>query len=180
MNALRSPVYPEMINIVEHRPVSFSNHRFERADITGRFQSYVFTNGRPVTKSMLAWWAFNDPDQPLIDNDTTLEIEHIYARKRNEVEPLAKRSNLEALGNKAILEKRVNIRAADYRFSDKKKYYEGFVDGNGKERSGTSVVELRDLSRTLEDFTERDIENRTVKIIGSFVDYLGDNGPLQD
>lgn len=180
VNALRSPVYPEMINIVEHRPVSFSNHRFERADITGRFQSYVFTNGRPVTKSILAWWAFNDPDQSLIDNDTTLEIEHIYARKRNEVEPLAKRSNLEVLGNKAILEKRVNIRAADYRFSDKKKYYEGFVDGNGKERSGTSVVELRDLSRTMEDFTERDIECRTAKIIGSFVDYLGDNGLLQD
>lgn len=96
------------------------------------------------------------------------------------MEPLAKRSNLEALGNKAILEKRVNIRAADYRFSDKKKYYEGFVDGNGKERSGTSVVELRGLSRTMEDFTERDIERRTAKIIGSFVDYLGDNGLLQD
>ncbi len=179
VNALRTPVYPEMINIVNNRPVTFSNHRFGRDDIAGRFRSYVFTNGRPVTKSMLAWWAFNDADQPLLDNDTTLEIEHIYARKRNEIEPLSKKSNLEALGNKSILEKRVNIRAADYRFADKKKYYKGFVDGNGKEREGTSVVELKKLACSRDDFTEQDIEARTERIISAFVDYLGANDLLQ-
>ena len=178
VNALRSPVYPEMISIVEYRPVEFANHRFDRAGIAERFRSYVFTNGRPVTKSMLTWWAYTDPDQPLMGLDTTLEIEHIYAKRRNEAEPLSKPSNLEALGNKALLEKRVNIRAADYRFPDKRKYYEGYTDGNGRQKAGTEVTELRRMVETMDDFSEADIEERTGAIIGSFVDYLGDNGLL--
>lgn len=179
VNALRSPVYPEMINIVEHRPVEFANHRFDRTGIAARFRSYVFTNGRPVTKSMLTWWAYADPDQPLMGLDTTLEIEHIYAKRRNEAEPLSKPSNLEALGNKALLEKRVNIRAADYRFPDKRKYYEGYVGGDGKEKAGTQVAELRRLVAEKDDFTEADIEARTGQIIDAFVGYLGDNGLLR-
>ena len=179
VNALRSPVYPEMINIVKHRPVEFSNHRFDHLSIAERFRTYVFTNGRPVTKSMLTWWAFSNPDQPLIDLDTTLEIEHIYAKKRNEVEPLFKRANLEALGNKSLIEKRVNIRAADYRFQDKRKYYEGFTDGNGKHKEGTKVAELKRLVQTRDDFEEVDIETRTGRIVDAFVDYLGENGLLK-
>lgn len=128
---------------------------------------------------MLTWWAYSDPGQPLMSLDTTLEIEHIYAKKRNEVDPLASRANLEALGNKALLEKRVNIRAADYRFCDKRKYYVGFTDGNGKRRVGTEVAELRRLAQTANDFTETDIEVRTGRIIDAFVDYLGDNGLLK-
>lgn len=178
VNALRSPVYPEMVKIVNGRPVNFPNHHFDRADITERFHSYVFANGRPVTKSMLAWWAYADESQPLMTLDTTLEIEHIYAKKRHEFEPLENRANLEALGNKALLEKHVNIRAADYRFADKHKYYEGFTDGNGKHKAGTQVAELKNLAKTLDDFTETGIEKRTEQIIGAFVDYLGDNGLL--
>ena len=36
---------------------------------------------------------------------------------------LSDKNNLESLGNKVLLEKGINIRAADYRFEDKKKYY---------------------------------------------------------
>lgn len=172
VNALRSPVYPEMINIVEHKPVQFANHRFVRVDIRERFNTYVFTNQRPITKSVLTWWAYSDSKQPLMDIDTTLELEHIYARKRNEFSPLTKKANLEALGNKALLEKRVNIRAADYNFNDKKKYYEGYVDGNGKTKEGTQVQELVDMGKVKDDFTEADIEERTARIIDAFVDYL--------
>lgn len=171
VNALRSPVYPEMINIVEHKPVQFANHRFVRVDIRERFNTYVFTNQRPITKSVLTWWAYSDSKQPLMDIDTTLELEHIYARKRNEFSPLTKKANLEALGNKALLEKRVNIRAADYNFNDKKKYYEGYVDGNGKTKEGTQVQELVDMGKVKDDFTEADIEERTARIIDAFVDY---------
>lgn len=28
--------------------------------------NYSFTNGRPITKSMLAWWAFHDEKQDLL------------------------------------------------------------------------------------------------------------------
>ena len=179
VNALRTPVYPEMVKIVNHEPVEFPNHRFERTDIAERFRSYVFTNGRPVTKSMLTWWAYSDDSQPLMSLETALEIEHIYAKKRNEVTPLASRANLEALGNKALLEKRVNIRPADYKFPDKRKYYEGYIGGDGKKKDGTNVTELRRLVAEKDDFTEADIEARTGQIIDAFVNYLGDNGLLR-
>lgn len=180
VNALRAPVYPEMVSIVRREPVTFSNRRFGAREIAERFHAYEFTNGRPVTKSILAWWAFNDPAQPLMDIDTSIEIEHIYARKRAEVTPLCDRRNLESLGNKALLEKRVNIRAADYKFADKKKFYTGFTDGNGKERTGTEIAELRRLAAEREDFTESDIEVRTDEIIGAFVGFLGSCGLIAE
>lgn len=180
VNALRAPVYPEMVSIVRREPVTFSNRRFGAREIAERFHAYEFTNGRPVTKSILAWWAFNDPAQPLMDIDTSIEIEHIYARKRAEVTPLRDRRNLESLGNKALLEKRVNIRAADYKFTDKKKFYTGFTDGNGKERKGTEIAELRRLAAEREDFTESDIEVRTDEIIGAFVGFLGSCGLIAE
>lgn len=180
VNALRSPVYPEMVSIVRREPVTFSNRRFGAREIAERFHAYEFTNGRPVTKSILAWWAFNDPAQPLMDIDTSIEIEHIYARKRAEVTPLRDRRNLESLGNKALLEKCVNIRAADYKFTDKKKFYTGFTDGNGKERTGTEIAELRRLAAEREDFTESDIEVRTDEIIGAFVGFLGSCGLIAE
>ena len=179
VNALRTPVYPEMINIVQHHAVTFSSHRFHREEIANRFRAFTFTNGRPITKSMLTWWAYNEPDQPLLSQDTTLEIEHIYAKKRNEVDPLEKKSNLESLGNKSLLEKRMNIRASDYRFADKRKYYIGFKDANGKERTGTAIRDLVELAKTHDDFTEADIESRTNRIIDAFMDYLADNDLLQ-
>lgn len=179
VNALRSPVYPEMINIVKHEPVTFSAYRFDRELIAERFRTYVFTNQRPITKSMLTWWAFNNDEQGLMGLEATLEIEHIYAKKRNEIDPLSNRANLESLGNKVLLEKRINIRAADYRFIDKKKYYKGFEDSTGKKKQGTEVAELRSLAENADDFSEKDIEIRKEKIIGSFVDYLGRNGLLR-
>lgn len=179
VNALRGPVYPALIDIVNGRDADFSGHLFDRETIMGRFRSYQFTNQRRFTRSMLVWWAYSDPEQPLMDLDTTLEIEHIYARKRNEVHPLTDRSNLEALGNKAMLEKRVNIRAADYQLADKRKYYEGYTNDKGAEVPGTAVRELVEISRR-GDFTEADIEERTERIIAAFVDWLGELGLLRE
>ena len=179
VNALRGPVYPALIDIVNGRDADFSAHLFDRDTITGRFHSYQFTNQRRFTRSMLVWWAYADPEQPLMGLDTTLEIEHIYARKRNEVHPLKDRANLEALGNKAMLEKRVNIRAADYQLVDKRKYYEGYVNDKGSKVSGTAVHELVEIARR-GDFTEADIEARTERVIAAFVDWLGELGLLRE
>jgi hypothetical protein len=180
VNSLRTPMYPEMVNIVKGEPVTFARHRFSKDEIADRFRAFQFTNQRAITRSMLAWWAYRDPEQQLWEQDTTLEVEHVYARKRAEGEPLASRANLEALGNKALLEKRVNIRAADYRFEDKRKYYLGFTDGNGKQREGTANAELRSMAQEYDDFAESDIEARTDEIIDAFVGYLRDNGLLKD
>ena len=108
------------------------------------------------------------------------EIEHIFARNRQQNEHSLKNiKNLESLGNKAILEKKINIRASDYRFADKKKYYEGFVNSRGQMKDGTINEELVSLAQTATDFTENDIEARSQKIQETFLDFLKDNNLLK-
>ena len=180
VNALRTPVYAEMVNIVNDRPVEFAKYRFSADNIRSMFDNFSFNNGRPITKAMIAWWAYQDATQPLLSLETVLEIEHIYARNRYDKEhTLADPSNVESLGNKVLLEKRINIRAADYRFIDKKKYYEGFTNAKGQMKDGTGIVELLHLTASSADFTEADIINRYNTIMGSFMAYLKANDLLQ-
>lgn len=180
VNALRTPVYAEMTNIVNDRPVSFAGFRFNREKMLNAFMSFNFSNVRPVTKSVLAWWAYQDSAQELLSLETAFEIEHIYARNRvNSENSLSDWQKVDALGNKILLEKRINIRASDYRFADKKKYYEGFTNSKGQVKEGTGVVELLDLTATSTDFTENDIIDRYKKMIDCFINYLQKNGLLK-
>ena len=175
VNALRTPVYAEMVNIVNSRPVTFDGFKFEPDKVQSMFSNFVFNNARPITKSMLAWWAFQDDKQELISLKTILEVEHIYARNRYDNDKsLSDVRNLEALGNKALLEKRINIRAADYRFADKVKYYHGFTNSRNQQKEGTKNHELILLSAA-DDFTEADIVSRTNSIMSAFIAFLKDN-----
>lgn len=180
VNALRTPVYAEMTNIVNDRPVSFAGFRFNREKVLNAFMSFNFSNVRPVTKSVLAWWAYQDSAQELLSLETAFEIEHIYARNRvNSENSLSDWQKVDALGNKILLEKRINIRASDYRFTDKKKYYEGFTNSKGQIKEGTGVVELLDLTATSADFTENDIIDRYKKMIDCFINYLQKNSLIK-
>ena len=115
----------------------------------------------------------------MIPADTTLEIEHIYPRKRQENEKsLSDNKNLESLGNKALLEKSINIRASDYKFEDKKKYYLGFITSQGKTKEGTKVFELANLAKNASDFSEQDIIQRKQQMIDAFINYLKENDLL--
>ena len=177
VNALRTPVFAEMINIVENKEVTFDEYKFEKELLRSIIENYGFWNQRPVTKSMLAWWAFNNEKQKLISLENIFEIEHIYAKKRQENEKtLSDDKLLDVLGNKAILEKRINIRASDYRFEDKKKYYKGFTNSRNQLKEGTLNEELIDLANNNKsDFTEEDIIKRNKEIINNFIKYLDDN-----
>lgn len=180
VNALRSPVYVEMINIVEGKDIEFSEYKFDSKTVKSMFNNYYFSNARPITKSMLTWWAFNNAKQPLLSLESIFEIEHIFARKREENEKsLSNLNQIESLGNKAILEKKINIRASDYRFEDKKKYYLGFTNDKGQKKDGTKIVELQDFANNKKDFTENDINARHDLIIDSFVDFLKQNDLLK-
>lgn len=180
VNVLRTPVYAEMVNIVNDKPVEFSKYKFDADTIRSIFDNFSFNNARPITKAMIAWWAYQNDKQPLLSLETTFEIEHIYARNRNEKEnSLTDARNVESLGNKALLEKRINIRASDYRFADKKKYYEGFTNSKGQVKEGTGVVELLDLTATSTDFTENDIIDRYKKMIDCFINYLQKNSLIK-
>ena len=173
VNALRTPIYAEMINIVNNRPVTFDDFKFSPEKVRSMFSNFTFNNARPITKSMLSWWAYQDPAQELISLETVLEVEHIYARNRQDREKaLMDVKNLDALGNKTLLEKRINIRAADYRFMDKKKYYLGFINSRNQQKEGTKIQELITLANTMDDFTEDNIKTRSVKIMDSFIDFL--------
>ena len=176
VNALRVPVYPALIDIVNGKEVTFSDYLFEKPQVESMLSNYEYTNQRPITKSMLAWWAYTDSSQDLIDNDTAFEIEHIYARQRQQNDKTLKdKNNLESLGNKVLLEKGINIRAADYRFSDKKKYYKGFTNDSGKIKAGTKIHELQLLADNKDDFVENDIISRKRKILDDFISYMDSN-----
>ena len=181
VNALRTPVFAEMINIVNGKPVSFNDSLFHTQQVQNAFNNYTFSNNRAITKSILTWWAFQDTAQALLPLETVLEIEHIYARNRQEKEhSLSNSRNVESLGNKALLEKRINIRASDYRFADKVKYYKGFENMRKQMKEGTKIKELTDLADSVSDFTEADIVQRTSKIIFSFIEFMHKNGLLSE
>ncbi|MCD8002021.1 MAG: DUF262 domain-containing HNH endonuclease family protein [Oscillospiraceae bacterium] len=176
VNALRTPVYAEMLNIVNSQPVTFAEYRFDEDKVRSMFNNFSFHNARPITKAMLTWWAFTDDRQELLSLENVYEIEHIYARNRQDKEKsLSNPGNLNALGNKVLLEKRINIRAADYRFVDKKKYYNGFINSRGQAKEGTKIQELIDLAATTDDFTESDIISRTENIMNQFLIFLKSN-----
>ena len=179
VNALRTPVYAEMVNIFNHIDVKFTGYKFDTNRLTNIFHNYIFSNQRAITKSMLAWLAFNDEEQPLLSLNQPFEIEHIYAKNRNEHEhSLREPRNIESLGNKALLEKGINIRASDYRFSDKAKYYTGKAISRGQYKDGTHIKELLDMAANRTDFTEADIEHRNATILDKFIKYLNDNSLL--
>ena len=178
VNSLRTPLYQEMINIVEEQPVEFKDFKFNKDELRNLLLAYDFYNQRPVTKSMLAWWAFNDDIQQLLNIDTPFDIEHIFAKNRAKYEPMNNERNLELLGNKALLEKKINIGASYYKFADKKRFYQGFITNQGVKKDGTKVVELTKMANECSDFSEGDIHVRHKEIIEGFIDYLGKNGLL--
>ena len=77
-----------------------------------------------------------------------------------------------------LLESRINIRASDYRFADKKQYYEGFVTSKNVQKDPTCIHELHTLIKTHNDYQEADIDKRYTQIIDAFIDYVGANDLL--
>ena len=179
VNALRTPIFAEMIHIVNREQVTFSEFPFYAQQVENAFNHYDFKNNRTITKSMLTWWAFQNPNQKLASLETAFEIEHIYARNRYEKEhSLSNPRNIEVLGNKALLEKRINIRASDYRFNDKIKYYKGFENTRKQRKEGTNIKELLELADSVMDFAEAEIVQRNSKILFEFLAYMYQNGLL--
>ncbi len=173
VNSLRTPVYSEMINIIDDKPVEFEKYKFDLTSLSVAFENYEFKNNRPITKSMLTWWLMQHNEQILPDLETTFELEHIYAKNRNEKEKSLKiPGKVESLGNKAVLEKRINIRASDYRFEDKKKYYQGYTTLKGIEKEKTINNELIQMAEIKSDFCEVDIDTRKCEILTCFYKYL--------
>lgn len=172
VNALRTPIYREMVNLIEDKEVKFSDFKFDRTSLEQAIKNYEFLNQRQITRSMITWWAYQHKDQPLLSLESKFDIEHIYAKKRVEHEPLKSERNAELLGNKSLLEQRINIRASDYRFRDKVNFYLGQAKGKKVDKKQTSISELLTLAYEKNDFTEEDILSRNEAIIQGFLAYL--------
>jgi uncharacterized protein with ParB-like and HNH nuclease domain len=175
VNALRTPMYPEMIKLIAKQTCDFKDFKFDEKHLRNVIENYKFTNNRLVTRSMITWYAFTFEGQKRPpSNKVSFDIEHIYAKERHNKEKKLKDPEiLEGLGNKILLERAINIRASDYRFEDKKKYYSGYKDSKGKVHAGSIIEEYRDLIQK-EDFLEENIVERGSQINNKFIEFLKD------
>jgi len=177
VNALRTPIFAEMLNIVNLNEVTFSDFKFDKEQTRSAILIYDFKNGRPITKSMLALRMMLNKEQSYPKLSQQFDIEHIYPRKRQENEKgLSNDRQIDLLGNKSLLEKRINIRASDYRFEDKIKYYQGFYNSRGQRIGGTENLKLKNISNVYKKFGEKEIVDRTNLFIDEFVNLLDQNG----
>ena len=177
VNALRTPIFAEMLNIVNLNEVTFSDFKFDKEQTRSAILIYDFKNGRPITKSMLALRMMLNKEQLYPKLSQQFDIEHIYPRKRQENEKgLSNNRQIDLLGNKSLLEKRINIRASDYRFEDKIKYYQGFDNSRGQRIGGTENLELKNISNVYKKFGEKEIVERTNSFIDDFMNLLDKNG----
>ncbi len=171
VNALRTPVYDEMVSIVNGTDATFSKYKFNQMQTRSFFENYVFTNQRSITRSMITWYAFTFPNQQLLDVKEIYHLEHIYPKKRQEMEKgLKLERNLDSLGNKILLEASINIKASDYHFEDKKKIYSG-EQRRGKNKDASRIAEIADLIRQ-SDFEEKHLIDRSTSILDKFFDFL--------
>lgn len=178
IGALSIPIYQEMVNI-KNKEEGFPKYKFDRGDISDIFNRYEFNNRKQITRSMLAWWAFQFDGQKLLNLDTRFDTEHIYAQKRAKQDTTGSiQEKIDWLGNKSLLEKEVNIRASDYRFADKAALYKGRQTSKSK-ANGTQIHELLEMADRQTDFTEDDIIRRNERILNGFVDYLDRCGLLK-
>ncbi len=171
VNALRTPVYDEMVNLVKGGEVTFSKYKFNSAQARTSFENYVFTNQRNATRSIITWYAYTFPKQQVLGLNEIFHLEHIYSKKRQEMEGgLKTESNLDSLGNKVLLESSINIKASDYRFEDKKKIYSGEQRrGNYKEPS--KISEIAELIG-YDEFEEKQVIDRNKNILDKFFEFL--------
>ena len=171
VNALRTPVYDEMMNIVNGSDISFSKNKFNEFQTRTLFENYSFTNQRAITRSIITWYAFTFENQQILDITESYELEHIYSRKRQEMEGgLQNEDALESLGNKILLEESINIRASDYHFEDKKKIYSGQLR-RGKNKETSKIAELQKIM-SYNEFNESQILQRNQEILDKFFDLL--------
>lgn len=171
VNALRTPVFDEMINIINGNEATFSKYKFNKPQVFSFFANYVFTNQRSITRSMITWYAFTFHEQELLDIKDNYHLEHIYPKKRQEMERgLTSDENIDSLGNKILLEASINIKASDYRFEDKKKIYSG-EQRRGSYKDASKIAEINDLIN-YPAFEETQLLERDSSIIARFFDFL--------
>jgi len=170
VNALRTPVYDEMVSIVNDCDVKFSKYKFNKIQARTLFENYVFNNQRSATRSMVTWYAFSFNNQELLSLNENFHLEHIYAKQRQKMKDGIKSEIVDSLGNKILLESSINIKASDYQFNDKKKIYSG-AQRRGNYKEPSKIAEIAELIG-LDKFEEEQIIDRKKRILDKFFEFL--------
>lgn len=116
---------------------------------------------------MLTWWFLKDSTQKTPGLTEQFQIEHIYAKER------AKRENfsgneIEFIGNKVLLERKINIRASDFSFADKEKHYKKSQNN-----------ELNSIHKNYSKFGKTEIIERNNNIINDFISFVEKNNLIK-
>ena len=172
VNQLRTPIFKEMSEIVNRNSLvpSFENHLFDESSLRTAFDNFEFSNMKGITKSFLVWFAFSNENQQLLSLKEPLQIEHIFAKKRAEINGISDKNLIESIGNKIILESSINIKASDFEFDVKKDFYLG-KKRRGSSKEPSKIAEIIDLTN-LDKFDENEIIERESRIIDNFIEKL--------
>ena len=115
VNHLRTPLYREMVSIISGSDITFEGYKFDFDELKSRIQKFPFSGRTKITRSVLAWWAMQDHQQPVLSLTAVFETEHI-SKKGRTINPAA----YEMLGNKSLLESKIKSAASVFGFSEKK------------------------------------------------------------
>lgn len=181
VQAIRRPFFLEFQNILHGKELLFSDFRQDINVFRTQLANMKFSQTKPITRAMLAWWAFNDDRQEIPPIGTALDIEYIYPKDSYGTRLLMNENNLELLGNKSLIEKNIKTLTSSYRFSTQKFY--DYLD--------TEILDLYRIADKIADsfvretndfvfrFLEQDILERNDKILNSFIDFLNANDLLK-
>lgn len=172
VNQLRTPIFKEMSEIVKNTNFTptFENHLLDENSLRTTFNNFDFNNMKNITKSFLVWFAFSNENQQLLGLKEPLQIEHIFAKKRAEINGISDKNLIESIGNKIILESSINIKASDFEFDVKKDFYLG-KKRRGSSKEPSRIAEIIELTN-LDKFDENEIIERKSQIIDNFIKKL--------
>ncbi len=172
VNQLRTPIFKEMSEIVKNTNFTptFENHLLDENSLRTTFNNFDFNNMKNITKSFLVWFAFSNENQQLLGLKEPLQIEHIFAKKRAEINGISDKNLIESIGNKIILESSINIKASDFEFDVKKDFYLG-KKRRGSSKEPSKIAEVIELT-TFKKFDESEIIERKSRIIDNFIEKL--------
>ncbi len=162
VNAIKSDIYNSCINIYENKSLNFA-YNIKKEDIQED------SGASRINRCLILLHAYLDKDQKdLIDSNW--EIEHIFPRRWQDTnyngwnETDAK-EYLEKLGNKIAIGKKLNIRAGNGYFGQKKNQY-----------SQSKISVLKKLSKyPANDWTKDDIKKREEDFTKDIWSFLNTN-----
>lgn len=160
VNAIKDAIYSYSIDVYHKHSWNFEVAKNE--DFRQRLSAH---NSSRITKGLLFMYAYTNPAQALITFNP--QIEHIFPQKwqntnYNGWNKEEADEYLEKLGNKVLIEKRINIQANNNYFRKKGDAYEG-----------SKIVELQILAKHQKsDWLKEDIVSRETEISEAIEKYL--------